>query len=106
MQCRANGTAIGPGLVVAALFVLFTCVASRAATIQFLTPGGSSAGIAYGVDGLNVVGQDVAQRGFLYNGATTSTPPFNQERELVPHTASRETRSSVPGAKSDFCSTA
>jgi hypothetical protein len=42
----------------------------RAATIQFLTPGGSSAGIAYGVDGLNVVGQDVAQRGFLYNGAT------------------------------------
>jgi hypothetical protein len=42
----------------------------RAATIQFLSPGGSSAGIAYGVDGLNVVGQDVAQRGFLYNGAT------------------------------------
>ncbi|MBX9792215.1 MAG: hypothetical protein K2Y37_25105 [Pirellulales bacterium] len=43
---------------------------SRAATIQFLTPAGSSLGVAYGVDGLNVVGQDVAQRGFLYNGAT------------------------------------
>ncbi|MBX9792558.1 MAG: PEP-CTERM sorting domain-containing protein [Pirellulales bacterium] len=42
----------------------------HAATIQFLTPAGSSLGVAYGVDGLNVVGQDVAQRGFLYNGAT------------------------------------
>ena len=50
--------------------VLSPFQAARASTIQFLTPAGSSTGIAYGVDGLNVVGQDVLQRGFLYNGAT------------------------------------
>ena len=54
------------GLAVAVV----TAQAARGATIQFLTPAGSSTGIAYGVDGLNVVGQDVAQRGFYYNGAT------------------------------------
>ncbi|MBX9791448.1 MAG: hypothetical protein K2Y37_21205 [Pirellulales bacterium] len=57
--------------VLAVVFLMAALVGtSRAATIQFLTPAGSSLGVAYGVDGLNVVGQDVAQRGFLYNGAT------------------------------------
>ncbi|MGE0538084.1 MAG: hypothetical protein AB7O68_24185 [Pirellulales bacterium] len=56
--------------ILAAVFLAALCDPSRAATIQFLTPAGSSLGVAYGVDGLNVVGQDVAQRGFLYNGAT------------------------------------
>ena len=41
-----------------------------AGSIQFLKPFGSSLGIAYDVDGINVVGQDVAQRGFLYDGST------------------------------------
>lgn len=50
--------------------VLFTALSAQGATIQFLTPGGSAAGIAFGVDGLNVVGRDAFQRGFLYNGAT------------------------------------
>ncbi|MGE0537693.1 MAG: PEP-CTERM sorting domain-containing protein [Pirellulales bacterium] len=56
--------------ILAVVFLAALCDPSRAATIQFLTPAGSSLGVAYGVDGLNVVGQDVLQRGFLYNGAT------------------------------------
>jgi len=60
--------------VLAIAFIAVALVSDKvhAATIQFLTPGGSSAGVAYGVDGLNVVGQDVLQRGFLYNGATNT----------------------------------
>jgi hypothetical protein len=59
-----------PTLLLAAHLVSLFALDARAATIQFLTPAGSSLGVAYGVDGLNVVGQDVLQRGFLYNGAT------------------------------------
>lgn len=46
----------------------------HAATIQFLTPAGSPLGVAYGVDGLNVVGQDVLQRGFLYTARPRRIP--------------------------------
>jgi len=58
--------------ILAVVFVIAVLVhhAVPAATIQFLTPAGSPLGVAYGVDGLNVVGQDVLQRGFLYNGTT------------------------------------
>ena len=61
------------------LAIVFVSVAlvnfvAHASTIQFLTPAGSPTGIAYGVDGLNVVGQDVLQRGFLYNGTSFSHP--------------------------------
>jgi hypothetical protein len=57
-------------LAIPLIVVAFAGSTVHAAMIQFLTPAGSSTGIAYGVDGLNVVGQDVAQRGFYYNGAT------------------------------------
>jgi hypothetical protein len=69
MQTRSISRALR-WVALVALPIFSGEVATRAATIQFLTPAGSSTGIAYGVDGLNVVGQDVAQRGFYYNGAT------------------------------------
>jgi hypothetical protein len=46
-----------------------------AGSIQFLKPFGSSLGIAYGIDGQNVVGEDAAHRAFLYDGSTYKLIP-------------------------------
>ena len=48
---------------------------AQAASIQYLSPFGSSFGIAYGVDGKNVVGEDAAHRAFLYDGSTYKLIP-------------------------------
>ena len=58
------------------LALLAGALAARSApagSIQFLKPFGSSLGIAYGIDGQNVVGQDAAQRGFLYDGRSPAS---------------------------------
>jgi hypothetical protein len=43
---------------------------AQAASIQYLSPFGSSGGIAYGVEGKYVVGESFGQQGFLYDGNT------------------------------------
>jgi hypothetical protein len=71
-------------LLLAVCPTLFATSSLRAATLQLLSPFGSSFGQAYGVDGQNVVGiASLLHTGFLYDGHTYTEikPPGGAETQ-------------------------